>query len=56
VSLFAPVVDPRASKDWYKFREADAAQAKTESAKVVEYYEQKDRERKAREQQENKRS
>ena len=49
MSMFAPVVDPRASKDWYKFQEQDAAHARAESQRVADYYEQQERERKERE-------
>jgi hypothetical protein len=47
MSLFDPqgYADPRASKDWYKFAEHDAARAKAESERVQEYYEQQQRKR-----------
>jgi hypothetical protein len=51
MSMFDPerYADPRASKDWWKFKEADAAQAKAESQRVADYYEKQNKEREARE-------
>jgi hypothetical protein len=47
MSLFDPqrYADPRASKDWYKYAEQDAAHAKAESERVQEYYEKQQRKR-----------
>jgi hypothetical protein len=47
MSMFDPqrYADPRASRDWWKFAEADAAHAKAESARVQEYYEKQQRKR-----------
>ena len=47
MSMFDPerYADPRASKDWWKFKEADAAHAKAESQRVADYYEKQNNER-----------
>jgi hypothetical protein len=54
MSMFDPerYADPRASKDWYKFAEANAAHAKAESERVADYYEKQNKEREAREKKE----
>jgi hypothetical protein len=54
MTIFAPVVDPRASKDWWKFAESDAAHAKAESERVQEYYDKQRREREERDKQQRK--
>ena len=48
MSLFDPLryADPRASADWWKFAEADAARAKVESQWVNDYYERQSKLRK----------
>jgi hypothetical protein len=56
MSMFEPrrYADPRASADWWKFKEADAAHAKAESQRVADYYEKQNKEREAREKEKGK--
>jgi hypothetical protein len=51
MSLFDPqrYADPRASADWWKFAEQDAAAARADSARVNDYYEQQHKQREERE-------
>jgi hypothetical protein len=51
MSLFDPgrYADPRASADWWKYKDLAAEQARAESARVGEYYEQQAKEREERE-------
>jgi hypothetical protein len=51
MSMFDPqrYADPRASKDWYKFAEANAAHNRAESKRVADYYEKQNKDREARE-------
>jgi hypothetical protein len=51
MSLFDPqrYADPRASADWWKFGELNAAKAKAESQMVNDYYERQARLKEARE-------
>jgi hypothetical protein len=51
MSLFEPAryADPRASADWWKYKDLAAEQAKAESERVNAYYEQQAKEREDRE-------